>query len=1194
MKKQFLRKSRIVSFLLAWAMVLTMLPMQALAVNEQNGPASFLAGPYLLTPKTDGMVVAWELDSSMKSTLSYGTSADAMQTLDVAVEEGEAFQGKPMHMYRARLTGLTPDTKYVYEVKAENGQSVQGSFRTLPTDPEEIRFVVVSDSHRFETAEQVSAAITKFDPHFILHTGDTVEGTGSQKDQFAYWFRNAGDFLHNVPVIYNSGNHDYGVYFDEYISKTQKEQYHSNENGRNVSFNVGGLHITMMDSNPWSLFELNSSSGGTVDAATRKLVDDSLNWLKADLASAEAKNADFRILTMHHPYEDDLTRKYIPAIAEAGNVNIMFGGHTHVYSRGVSSDPTRGAKTLYVTQGDARIGDSKIDLGSDASRPNENFPEILATGKGDMLQCTVRGDVLTYSNVGLSGSEEKIAETVSITNGDPSLQFDNISITPDSVLSSGTVKVSAKVTNTGKGLAAVAFKISDNGKDRYLYEFGDPATSRVIALNPGESRELSGELSLLELGKHTLTMAGYSKTVDVGFRSATYSYSNLRVKLGDGETSDLTSDRLHIKADVKNIGNESGTATVPFKVNGQTLGTQSVALQAGETKTVEFTYNFPAGGDYPVTIGDAPAQTVTILGDMQGVPIVKDQSGMGNDGLIRGNPTLVQYDGGYGLSLDGVDDYVEIPDNRNYTIDNGVTGMVWANVDRLAKEGEWDHNPLLVKGASISYGTNYLFRMAVRQTGMVTYGIGFNNDNGEYFWNDDDSIDGAGVQLGKWVQYTGGFDRATGGISWENTKQSGSIDAPDFDSEIKNWPGASMYAGFSFHRHLLTGRNRGKTHTMLTGDIGQIRFYKTKLSADENAAIYAAPQSKGPKSESLVVWLDFNPKNIVTNGKHTTEWRAVSDSLKDLAYDVSIPGAASAKITVEASDDGKTAKNSKSADLKDGKGTIDLSDLGDAKYVRIVTDLHASVTEKATDVPVIHSYTVNAGESTTWATLAAWNKGSFEGAAGYEPTDFLKDYAADFDDYSGKADATSEVTGSTSGTSTIGVDVPKTHWAYDTIQKMIENKIVSGDAGNGYIRPDDTITREEVATVLLKTKNIPITETGTIAQGDRSSAWAKDILATAKKAGILQGDEKGHMNGQDRATRAEVVTMVARAANLASDDLSVLDRFTDAANIPEYAKASAAGLIAKGMLSGYEDGSLHLERPILRAETFTLMVKLLP
>ena len=78
--------------------------------------------------------------------------------------------------------------------------------------------------------------------------------------------------------------------------------------------------------------------------------------------------------------------------------------------------------------------------------------------------------------------------------------------------------------------------------------------------------------------------------------------------------------------------------------------------------------------------------------------------------------------------------------------------------------------------------------MAVRKTGMVTYGVGFNNDNGEYFWNDDENM-GGGVTLGKWVQYTGGFDRATGGDSYEDTKASGHTDAPDFDSEIRNWEG---------------------------------------------------------------------------------------------------------------------------------------------------------------------------------------------------------------------------------------------------------------------------------------------------------------------------------------------------------------------------------------------------------------------
>lgn len=132
MKMRLFRRKRICSLFLAVVMLLAMLPAQAFAVNEQNGPSSFLAGPYLLAPKTNGMVVVWELDEPMKSTFEYGTSADTMQTMDVPVEEGEVFQGEAMHMYRARLTGLTPDTRYTYKVTAENGQSVEGSFRTLP------------------------------------------------------------------------------------------------------------------------------------------------------------------------------------------------------------------------------------------------------------------------------------------------------------------------------------------------------------------------------------------------------------------------------------------------------------------------------------------------------------------------------------------------------------------------------------------------------------------------------------------------------------------------------------------------------------------------------------------------------------------------------------------------------------------------------------------------------------------------------------------------------------------------------------------------------------------------------------------------------------------------------------------------------------------------------------------------------
>ena len=98
---------------------------------------------------------------------------------------------------------------------------------------------------------------------------------------------------------------------------------------------------------------------------------------------------------MHHPFDDDLTRKYIPSIVESGNVNVMFSGHTHLYARYASANPARGTDTLYVTQGDARIGDGKIDTGKPDQRMDDNYPNLLANGKGDMLEVTVKDGLLT-------------------------------------------------------------------------------------------------------------------------------------------------------------------------------------------------------------------------------------------------------------------------------------------------------------------------------------------------------------------------------------------------------------------------------------------------------------------------------------------------------------------------------------------------------------------------------------------------------------------------------------------------------------------------------------------------------------------------------------------------------------------------------------------------------------------------------
>lgn len=82
--------------------------------------------------------------------------------------------------------------------------------------------------------------------------------------------------------------------------------------------------------------------------------------------------------------------------------------------------------------------------------------------------------------------------------------------------------------------------------------------------------------------------------------------------------------------------------------------------------------------------------------------------------MTKGKQTLV---------LDGKRDYIEIPDNGGYTPKDAMTGMVWANlpsagttkggvselteqyVDLDGKGAIPDHNPLMVKGIGLGWGT---------------------------------------------------------------------------------------------------------------------------------------------------------------------------------------------------------------------------------------------------------------------------------------------------------------------------------------------------------------------------------------------------------------------------------------------------------------------------------------------------------
>ena len=919
-----------------------------------------------------------------------------------------------------------------------------------------------------------------------------------------------------------------------------------------------------MNSNPWGLFQMNSeATGQKADAATIKTIDNAMNWLKKDLATDAAKNADFRLIFMHHPVSDAYTKRYIPAVIEPGKVDLLLSGHTHSYARAVSSDPSVGAGTIYLTHQDARTYNKKGD-----------FFYITSTPGSGVL------DVKNYGATA-AGQDSKVANETLVAKDKQQLSWSDISITPSEVLYNGEVTVTAKVTNNGKGLAAAVIPVVDNGTTRYLYKFEDG----IVTLDPGKSATLTGTLRMEKLGTHTLKLADKTVSVNVKYRPATFDYTNIRTQQGNGKTSDMNSNILHIKADVVNIGNDAGTGTAEFKVNGVTVGTRQYTLKSGESQTAEFAYTFDKAGKYEVTIGNAKPETVYIEGSIQGMPIVKDKSGNGNNAYIHGQPEFGTDDKGkQTLVLDGKRDYIEIPDNGGYTPKDAMTGMVWANlpsagttkggvselteqyVDLDGKGAIPDHNPLMVKGIGLGWGTPYMFRMAVRETGKVTYGVCLLDDNGEFSWNDG-SDDSFGIKKDQWVQYTSAFDFTTGGDSYENELHSAHVDKPAFENApIKTWEGEPMYIGLGFKNTLQTKRNRGMYHTMLPGAVSQVRFYTSKLSENEVTAVRNNPTSAGASKNSLKIWLDFENSNIETSGSHTTEWVEATAAPTALSYNAAFAGKASITATVQTSDDGKTVKEEKSAALTSGTGKIDLTGMADAKYVRVKTAFVSDLNSTESSVPVLNEYALTAGKTKIWNTLTDWEKGTFEGAAGHQPGHVYRNYAKDFANYG--------TIGDVEDSSKAGFTDVANHWAKDAINYVTDKGLMNGTGSNTF-SPNASTTRGMLMTVLARYAGEDTTGGAT---------WYEKGMNWAKAKGVSDGT-----NPTVKITREQLVTMLYRYAGSPKAD-GKLDSFSDAASVNSYAANAMQWAVANGIVNGL-NGKLNPQNNATRAQVAAILMR---
>lgn len=317
--------------------------------------ANLTRGPFLQLADDTGITVVFRTDTPSIGSVRFGTGALTSSVTGLV----------PSIEHAVRLSGLTPSTRYGYEVVVD-GVTVAGGdafrFRTHPAagTASPFRLFAWGDSGlgtagQLRLAERLSTEVG--DATLSLVLGDIIYDRGEASLYDDRYFAPYAPLLRRMVAWTAIGNHDMaldplgGPYIDAFVLPTNNplstELYYS--------FDYGDAHFVCLDTHV---------SGHGPGSAQ-------LLWAAADLA---ASNAKWKFVFFHVPpwtggthADDPQVIAGIVPLVEAAGVDVVFSGHSHVYERTyllkgsaiVQADPgsylkaSPDAGTLYVVSGTA-------------------------------------------------------------------------------------------------------------------------------------------------------------------------------------------------------------------------------------------------------------------------------------------------------------------------------------------------------------------------------------------------------------------------------------------------------------------------------------------------------------------------------------------------------------------------------------------------------------------------------------------------------------------------------------------------------------------------------------------------------------------------------------------------------------------------------------------------------------------------
>lgn len=302
-------------------------------------------GRVILTPTESPATsqnVSWRTSSDVttpKVELSLATKGDAQATKTVVATTTTmtADLGYQESHHSASLTGLTPDTTYVYRVGDGDSWSEWTEFSTAADSGTPFSFIMQGDAQN-DIKSYVSRtfrAATEARPYakVVMHAGDLID-TDSSDAEWGEWFGAAGFANGSMNVVAAAGNHEY--YPGPQLSANWAAQFEYPANGPDSSPSIKQKYaenVYFTDYQGVRFIALNSNFPGDTEAMAAQT-----DWLEGVLKNNPSQ---WTVVTFHHPIfsvtsgrDNAALRAAWMPLFEKYDVDIVLNGHDHAYGRG--------------------------------------------------------------------------------------------------------------------------------------------------------------------------------------------------------------------------------------------------------------------------------------------------------------------------------------------------------------------------------------------------------------------------------------------------------------------------------------------------------------------------------------------------------------------------------------------------------------------------------------------------------------------------------------------------------------------------------------------------------------------------------------------------------------------------------------------------------------------------------------------